>query len=169
MCGDISELAGKRPQLGESELEGKIGRVHLPDKSHESPAPSAWGGIPRQTKETLPRQPGGGLAAGAGAHCERGSLSRAAGESGGQRPRPSPPRCPLVGRVLGGPRWEGPGRPGTGVWEASAGRWPFQGWADVWSKGGRQTVSPRSHLGLGSGPLRAGSPPVAAPRHCRPD
>lgn len=42
------------------------------------------------------------------------------------------------------------------------GRWPFQGWADVWSKGGRQTVSPRSHLGLGSGPRRAGNPPPAA-------
>lgn len=43
------------------------------------------------------------------------------------------PRCLPVGRVLGSAGWEGPGQPGTGVWAAFVGRWPFQGWADVWS------------------------------------
>lgn len=82
-----------------------------------------------------------------------------------RRPSPRPQRRP-VGRA---PGREEPGQLGTGVWEASVGRWPFQGQADVWSKRGRQTVSPRSHLGLGLGPLGAWTPPpVTAPPTATP-
>ena len=106
---------------------------------------------------------------------EKGSLSRAAGSEQSAVARPSatagsapvPSVCLRAGRRAG-PGWEEPGQPGTGVWEASVGRWPFQGQADVWSERGRQTVSPCSHLGLGLGPPGAGTPPVAGP-HCCPD
>lgn len=82
-----------------------------------------------------------------------------------RRPSPRPQRRP-VGRA---PGREEPGQLGTGVWEASVGRWPFQGQADVWSERGRQTVSPRSHLGLGLGPLGAWTPPpVTAPPTATP-
>lgn len=74
----------------------------------------------------------------------RGSLSRTAGEQAvsrcpaiwqlPRRPRPSPAVsvCLETGSWAG---WGGKGQAaGTGVWEASVGRWSLQGWVDVWSE-----------------------------------
>lgn len=81
-----------------------------------------------------------------------------------EQSRPAVCHLPLPGPAESA-RGQGAGQarvgeePGTGVWEASVGRWPFQGQADVWSEQGRQTVSPEVALGLARGHREPAPPP----------
>lgn len=102
---------------------------------------------------------------------EGGALGQAAGEPGAvalpsascrRRRQPSPgPTVSAHGQGAGQAR---DGRSQASGDRCVRPRWaggPFRPQADVWSKRGRQTASPRSHLELGLGPPGARTPPPA--------